>query len=76
MPSLKISLVDILVISRPLNIIFPLMVGSNPQSVFSRVDFPAPFGPIIVVVQPSLAIRDTSDIIGTSRAYPAVTPSA
>jgi hypothetical protein len=45
------------VMSSPLKVIVPERGESNPKSTFRRVDFPAPFGPMIPISSPCASVR-------------------
>ena len=40
------------VMARPSSVMEPLRTGSSPKIVLNKVDLPAPFGPITVVMAP------------------------
>src|SRR5262245_21636956 len=59
MPSLMISCVSVPEIERPLKRISPASIFRYPKMVSSKVDLPAPFGPITLTISFSLTSHDT-----------------
>src|SRR5215831_11389510 len=53
----------------------PREAFSTPLSAFSRVDFPAPFGPTTAAIFPGYTLSETSSMTG-GPPYPAHTPAA
>jgi hypothetical protein len=43
--------------SSPRRVTLPSRTGTNPNIAFSKVDLPAPFGPMIATSSPSAACR-------------------
>ena len=46
-----------LVMSSPLSVTVPVLILTRPKSAFSRVDLPAPFGPMMPTSSCSLAVQ-------------------
>jgi hypothetical protein len=49
-----------LVMSSPCNVTLPLRTRTSPNSALSRVDLPAPLGPMIPTISPSVQYRSQS----------------
>ncbi len=53
MPAFERPSASARVTSRPASRISPSRAGTSPASVFSSVDLPAPFGPMIETISPA-----------------------
>jgi hypothetical protein len=54
------------VTSRPPKVIVPVMTGSLPVTVLSKVDLPAPLGPMTETTSPDPTLMLTPDTIGAA----------